>query len=86
MASFSRPPSRRLDDDSRRARENETRKRRVAPETAARQAIAETSERELRRSSGLAEEVVGLADDRVDRAERRRLMAGMDAVGAEWPE
>lgn len=52
---------------------------------AARQAIAETAERERRRS-GLAAEVARLADHPLDRAERDRVMADMDAIGAEWPE
>jgi hypothetical protein len=49
------------------------------------QAIAETAERE-RRWSGLAAEVAQLADDPVDRVERGRLMAEMDAIAPEWPE
>ena len=52
---------------------------------AARQAITETAERERKRS-GLAAEVAKLAVDRVDRAERRQVMADMDAIAAEWPE
>jgi hypothetical protein len=45
----------------------------------------ETAERERRRS-GLPAEVARLADDPVDRAERNRVMAEMDAITAEWPE
>lgn len=61
------------------------RKRGVTRAEAARQAISETAERERRRS-GLAAEVAQLANDPVDRAERSRVMADMDAIGAEWPE
>jgi hypothetical protein len=39
-----------------------------------------------RRRSALAEEVRRLADDPVDTAERRAVMADMDAVTADWPE
>lgn len=52
---------------------------------AARQAIAETAERERRRLE-LAAEVAQLADDPVDRAERSRVMAEMDAIAARWSE
>jgi hypothetical protein len=65
------------------ALEDIARKRGVTRAEAARQAIAETAERERRRS-GLAAEVARLADDPVDRAARGRVMADMDA--AEWPE
>jgi hypothetical protein len=65
--------------------EDIARKRGLTQAEAARQAIAETAERERRRS-GLAAEVAQLADDPVDRAERNRVMAEMDALGAEWPE
>lgn len=65
--------------------EDIARKRGLTRAEAARQAIAETAERERRRS-GLAAEVAELAEDRVDRAERRRVMADMDAIAAEWPE
>jgi hypothetical protein len=60
-------------------------KRGVTRAEAARQAIAETAERERRRS-GLAGEVARLADDPIDRAERSRVMAEMDTIAAKWPE
>jgi len=65
--------------------EDLARKRGLTRAEAARQAIAETAERERRRS-GLAGEVALLADDPVDRAERERVMADMDAIATEWPE
>ena len=85
MASTSHPLSLRLGDEGWRALEDIARKRGLTRAEAARQAISETAERERRRS-GLATEVAGLADDRADRAERRRVMADMDAVAADWPE
>jgi len=84
MAS-SHPLSLRLGDDGWQALEDIARKRGLTRAEAARQAIAETAERERRRS-GLAAEVARLADDPLDRAERDRVMADMDAIGAEWPE
>jgi predicted transcriptional regulator len=84
MAS-SHPLSLRLGADGWRALEDLARKRGLTRAEAARQAIAETAERERRRS-GLAAEVARLADDPVDRAERNRLMADMDAIAADWPE
>ena len=81
----SHPLSLRLGDDGWRALEDIARKRGLTQAEAARQAIAETAERERRRS-GLAAEVARLADDPADRAERERVMAEMDSVGAEWPE
>jgi predicted transcriptional regulator len=81
----SHPLSLRLGDDGWRALEVIARKRRLTRAEAARQAIAETAERERRRS-GLAAEVARLADDPLDRAERERVMAEMDAIAAEWPE
>jgi hypothetical protein len=65
--------------------EDIARKRGLTRAEAARQAIAETAERERRRS-GLAAEVAGLADDPIDRAERNRVMVEMDAIATEWPE
>jgi hypothetical protein len=65
--------------------EDIARKRGLTRAEAARQAIAETAERD-RRWSGLAAEVAQLADDPVDRVERGRLMAEMDAIAPEWPE
>ena len=85
MASTSHPLSLRLGDDGWRALEDIARKRGVTRAEAARQAIAETAERERRRS-GLAAEVASLADDPDDRAARGRVMADMDAIAAEWPE
>ena len=79
------PLSLRLGADGWRALEDIARKRGLTQAEAARQAIAETAERERRRS-GLAAEVAHLADDPVDRAARNRVMAEMDAVTAEWPE
>lgn len=84
MAS-SHPLSLRLGADGWRALEDLARKRGLTRAEAARQAIAETAERERRRS-GLAAEVALLVDDPVDRAERDRVMADMDAIAAEWPE
>lgn len=85
MASASHPLSLRLGDDGWRALEDIARKRGLTRAEAARQAIAETAERERRRS-GLAAEVARLADDPIDSAERSRVMAEMDALTAEWPE
>jgi len=81
----SHPLSLRLGADGWRALEDLARKRGLTRAEAARQAIAETAERERRRS-GLAAEVALLADDPIDRAERDRVMADMDAIAAEWPE
>lgn len=85
MAPASHPLSLRLGTDGWRSLDDIARKRGVTRAEAARQAITETAERERRRS-GLAAEVARLADDPVDRAERDRVMADMDAVAAEWPE
>ncbi|HEX5526445.1 MAG TPA: hypothetical protein VFX44_04490 [Solirubrobacterales bacterium] len=84
MAS-SHPLSLRLGDDGWRALEDIARKRGLTRAEAARQAIAETAERERRRS-GLAAEVARLAADPVDREARGRVMADVDAIAAEWPE
>jgi predicted transcriptional regulator len=81
----SHPLSLRLGEDGWHALEDIARKRGLTRAEAARQAIAETAERERRRS-GLAAEVARLANDPLDRAERERVMADMDAVSAEWPE
>jgi predicted transcriptional regulator len=81
----SHPLSLRLGADGWRALEDLARKRGLTRAEAARQAIAETAERERRRS-GLAAEVALLANDPIDRAERDRVMADMDAIAAEWPE
>jgi predicted transcriptional regulator len=85
VASASHPLSLRLGDEGWRALEDIARKRGLTRAEAARQAIAETAERERRRS-GLAAEVAALADDRDDRAARDRVMADMDAIATEWPE
>ena len=52
---------------------------------AVRTALVEAGRRR-RRQSALAAEVRRLADDPADSAERRAVMADMDAVSAEWPE
>jgi len=85
MASPSQPLSLRLGAEGQRALETIARKRGITRAEAARQAIAETAERESRRA-GLAAEVARLAENPVDRAERERVMADMDAVAADWPE
>jgi predicted transcriptional regulator len=85
MASTSQPLSLRLGAEGQRALETIARKRGITRAEAARQAIAETAERESRRA-GLAAEVARLAGDPVDRAERERVMADMDAVASDWPE
>jgi Arc/MetJ-type ribon-helix-helix transcriptional regulator len=51
---------------------------------AVRTALVEAGERRLRRSA-LAEEVRRLAADPADTAERRAVMADMDAASADWP-
>lgn len=61
------------------------RRRGITRSEAARQAIAETAERERRRS-GLAAEAARLAADPTDRAARERVMSDMDVVAADWPE
>jgi hypothetical protein len=65
--------------------EDIARVRGITRDEAARQAIAETAERERRRS-GLAAEVARLVGDPVDRAARERVAADMDALDADWPE
>lgn len=52
---------------------------------AVRTALVEAGDRRLRRSA-LAEEVRRLAEDPADTAERRAVMADMDAVSADWPD
>lgn len=84
MAS-SHPLSLRLGADGWRALEDIARKRGLTRAEAARQAIAETAERERRRS-GLVAEVARLAEDPADRAERDRVMSDMDSIATEWPE
>jgi hypothetical protein len=51
---------------------------------AARTALVEPGWRRLRRAA-LADEVRRLVEDPVDTAERRAVMADMDAVAADWP-
>ena len=51
---------------------------------AVRAALTEAGRRRARRSS-LAAEVARLADDPADVAERRAVMADMDAVAPDWP-
>lgn len=79
------PLSLRLGDEGHRALEDIARRRGITRAEAARQAIAETAERERRRS-GLAAEVARLAADPEDRVARERVAADMDAVAADWPE
>jgi hypothetical protein len=81
----SQPLSLRLGEEGRRALEDIARVRGITRAEAARQAIAETAERERRRS-GLAAEVARLVADPVDRAARERVAADMDALAADWPE
>lgn len=81
----SQPLSLRLGDEGRHALEDIARRRGITRAEAARQAIAETAERERRRS-GLAAEVARLAADPADRAARERVAADMDAVAADWPQ
>jgi hypothetical protein len=79
------PLSLRLGEEGQRALEDIARRRGITRAEAARQAIAETAERERRRS-GLAAEVARLAADPADRAARERVAADMDAVATDWPE
>ena len=51
---------------------------------AVRTALVEAGHRRRRRAA-LAEEVRRLAEDPADTAERRAVMADMDAVAADWP-
>jgi len=51
---------------------------------AVRAALVEAGDRRRSRAA-LAEEVQRLAADEQDRAVRARVMADMDAVGADWP-
>ncbi len=52
---------------------------------AVRTALVEAGRRRQRHAT-LAEEVRRLADDPADTAERRAVMADMDAASADWPE
>lgn len=85
MTSAPHPLSLRLGVEGQRALEAIARKRGITRAEAARQAIAETAERERRRS-GLAAEVARLEADPADRAARARVMADMEALAPEWPE
>src|SRR4051794_37725196 len=73
----------RLDGASERALSTLMREGRNESE-AVRAALVEAGERR-RRQSALAEEVRRLAEDPADTAERRAVMADMDAVSADWP-
>lgn len=84
-AGSAQPLSLRLGDEGHRALGDIARRRGITRAEAARQAIAETAERERRRS-GLAAEVARLAADPQDRSARKRVAADMDAVAADWPE
>jgi hypothetical protein len=74
----------RLDEPSERALAVLMREGRNESE-AVRAALVEAGRRRVR-SSHLAEEAGRLADDPVDTAERRAVLADMDAVASEWPE
>jgi hypothetical protein len=74
----------RLDDASERALAALMREGRNESE-AVRTALVEAGRRR-RRHAGLVEEVRRLASDPDDTAERRAVMADMDAVSADWPE
>src|SRR4051794_12030305 len=74
----------RLDEASERALSALMREGRNESE-AVRTALVEAGRRR-RRQAALAEEVRRLADDPADLAERRGVMADMDAVSADWPD
>ena len=74
----------RLDDASEQALAALVREGRNESE-AVRTALIEAGSRR-RRQAALAEEVRRLAEDPADTAERRAIMADMDAVSADWPE
>ena len=74
----------RLDESSERALSALMREGRNESE-AVRTALVEAGRRR-RRYGTLAEEVRRLAGDPADAAERRAVMADMDAVSADWPE
>jgi hypothetical protein len=73
----------RLDEASERALSVLMREGRNESE-AVRAALSEAGRRRARRSA-LAAEVDRLASDPADTAERRAVMAAMDAVAADWP-
>lgn len=85
MAGAPHPLSLRLGAAAQRALETIARKRGITRAEAARQAIAETAEREQRRS-GLAAEVARLANDPRDRAEMRAIAEQMAELAPDWPE
>ncbi len=74
----------RLDEPSERALASLMREGRNESE-AVRAALVEAGRRRHRRSA-LADEVRRLAEDPVDTAERRAVMAYMEAASADWPE
>jgi hypothetical protein len=74
----------RLDDASERALSALMREGRNESD-AVRTALVEAGRRRQRQAT-LAEEVRRLAGDPADTAERRAVMADMDAVSADWPE
>jgi hypothetical protein len=84
MAS-AQPLSLRLGVEGQRALEDIARKRGITRAEAARQAIAETAERERRRS-GLAAEVARVANDPADRAEMKAISEEMAELAPDWPE
>jgi Arc/MetJ-type ribon-helix-helix transcriptional regulator len=73
----------RLDEASERALSTLMREGRNESE-AVRAALVEAGERRLRRAA-VADEVRRLAADPADTAERRAVMAEMDAISADWP-
>jgi hypothetical protein len=73
----------RLDEPSERALASLMREGRNESE-AIRTALVEAGRRRRRRSA-LADEVRRLAEDPVDTAERRAVMADMEAASADWP-
>lgn len=74
----------RLDEQSEAALDTLVREGRNESE-AVRTALVEAGRRRRRRSD-LADEVRGLAEDPADTAERRAVMADMDAIASDWPE
>jgi hypothetical protein len=74
----------RLDEPSERALASLMREGRNESE-AVRTALVEAGRRRRRRSA-LADEVRRLAEDPVDTAERRAVMADMEAASAAWPK
>jgi hypothetical protein len=74
----------RLDDSSAQALATLMREGRNESE-AVRTALVEAGRRRRRRSQ-LAEEVQRVAEDPADAAERRAVLADMDAVAPDWPE